>query len=221
MTAAIGRGMTNASLHCSAGRAEELDGAAQSALVQQLIDGNEHAWRAFHALYGRRIRRCISGVIARFSGVTSPDDVRDIYATLLMQLLANDRRKLRSFDVARGTRLSAWIGALAAHCAYDHLRSSRRSPRCAPLDEAADALSCDLPSPHEQAERRERAALVAEVLHDFSDKDREFVALYFGEGLPPEQIAERMQISVKTVYSKKHKIQSRLEAMLAGPALAA
>jgi RNA polymerase sigma-70 factor (ECF subfamily) len=30
-----------------------------------------------------------------------------------------------------------------------------------------------------------------------------------------------MRISVKTVYSKKHKIQSRLEAMLAGPPLAA
>lgn len=213
--------MTNDSLRRAAGRAEELDSIAQRALVQELIDGNEHAWRTFHARYGQLILRCISGVIARFSGVTSRDDVRDIYATLLMQLLSNDRRKLRSFDAERGTRLSAWIGALAVHCAYDHLRSSRRAPRCAPLDEAAEVLSCDLPSPHEQAERRERAALVAEVLHDFSDKDREFVALYFGEGLPPEQIAERMQISVKTVYSKKHKIQCRLEARLAGPPLAA
>ena len=47
------------------------------------------------------------------------------------------------------------------------------------------------------------------------------VALYFGEGLEPEQIAERMHISVKTVYSKKHKIQSRLEAMLSQAQLAA
>ena len=31
--------------------------------------------------------------------------------------------------------------------------------------------------------------------------------LYFNEGLDVEQIAERMRISVKTVYTKKHKIE--------------
>jgi RNA polymerase sigma-70 factor (ECF subfamily) len=36
-----------------------------------------------------------------------------------------------------------------------------------------------------------------------------------------EQIAERMRISVKTVYSKKHKIQSRIEARLSSFRLAA
>ena len=36
-----------------------------------------------------------------------------------------------------------------------------------------------------------------------------------------EQIAERMQISVKTVYSKKHKIQTRIEARIVGLGLAA
>lgn len=42
--------------------------------------------------------------------------------------------------------------------------------------------------------------------------------LYFGEGMEPEQIAEVMNISVKTVYSKKHKIQSRLESLLSNAA---
>ncbi len=36
-----------------------------------------------------------------------------------------------------------------------------------------------------------------------------------------EQIAERMRISVKTVYSKKHKIQTRIEARIVGLGLAA
>ncbi len=34
----------------------------------------------------------------------------------------------------------------------------------------------------------------------------EFITLYYGEGLEPEEIGRRMGISVKTVYSKKHKI---------------
>jgi RNA polymerase sigma-70 factor (ECF subfamily) len=33
--------------------------------------------------------------------------------------------------------------------------------------------------------------------------------------MDPQDIAAKMNISVKTVYSKKHKIQSRLESVLA------
>ena len=39
--------------------------------------------------------------------------------------------------------------------------------------------------------------------------------------LAPEQVAEEMGISVKTVYSKKHKIRNRLEEMLGNRRLAA
>lgn len=213
--------MSNDELLCGTERSEDLGDVAEGTLVKEMIAGNERAWRAFHARYDRLVHRCIAGVIARFSAVVAQDDIRDIHATLLMQLLSNDMRKLRTFDPGRGARLSSWIGTLAVRCAYDHLRGARRSPRCAPLDDAAVELPCERPSPQEHAERRERAALVGQVLHDFSDKDREFVALYFGEGLPPEQIAERMRISVKTVYTKRHKIQSRLEAMLSDTRIAA
>ena len=96
----------------------------------------------------------------------------------------------------------------------------RREPNRAPLAEA-EVLSCELPSPLEQVEHKQRAELVANILRAFSAKDREFVSLYFGEGLEPEQIAQRMRISVKTVYSKKHKIQTRLEQMLSQSQLAA
>jgi RNA polymerase sigma-70 factor (ECF subfamily) len=45
--------------------------------------------------------------------------------------------------------------------------------------------------------------------------------LYFDQGLEPEEVAQRMRISVKTVYSKKHKIRTRLEQMLQHERLAA
>lgn len=60
------------------------------------------------------------------------------------------------------------------------------------------------------------------LLKDFSDRDREFVSLYFLDGRTPE-IADELGISVKTVYTKKHKIRSRLEKLLSerGVSLAA
>ena len=56
----------------------------------------------------------------------------------------------------------------------------------------------------------------ARVMAGFSERDRIFAALYFGEGMEPNEIARSMNISVKTVYSKKHKIQSKLESIVAG-----
>ena len=183
-------------------------------LLQGLLTGSDRAWREFHLRYDRLIYRCITKVTGRFASLVNHDDISEIYASLIVQLLSNDMHKLRSFDPTRGNRLSSWIGLLAINAAYDYLRSIKREPNRAPLSEA-EYLRSDLPSPFECCELSERATRLGAMLKHFSAKDQQFVALYFGEGLEPEQVAKRMRISVKTVYSKKHKIQSRLEHMLA------
>lgn len=189
-------------------------------LLSSMISDDEHAWREFNVRYSRLIYRCITRVTARFSAVVGPEDAREIYAMLCVGLLANDKRKLRSFEPGRGNKLGSWIGMLAIHAAYDYLRGVKREPKRGCMAEAED-LTSDVPDPCEAYAMRERAGIVADLLRDFSDKDREFIALYYGEGLEPEQIAHRMGISVKTVYSKKHKIRTRLEALLGARKLAA
>ena len=64
-------------------------------------------------------------------------------------------------------------------------------------------------------------AAIKSVAEWFPRKDRAFATLYFAEGMDPAEIAAKMNISVKTVYSKKHKIQSRLESVLATGTIAA
>lgn len=178
-------------------------------LVARMVAADARAWREFQRRYDRLIYRCITKVTARFAARVSADDVHEIYATLLLQLLANDMHKLRTFDPERGNRLGSWIGLLAINAAYDHLRSLRRESNSQPIQEAEQVRGEGL-DPYEECERREQAEVVTKMLGDFSEKDRQFMVLYFGEGLKPEEVAEKMSISVKTVYSKKHKIQSRL-----------
>jgi RNA polymerase sigma-70 factor, ECF subfamily len=193
---------------------------SEAELVQALLTDDALAWREFNERYSRLMYRCISRVISRFGGVTSQDDVREVYSTLCLQLLAKDKHKLRSFDPERGTKLGTWLGMLATHAAYDLLRSKRRMPHVEALD-ASSPVKLNRPAPDEVCDARQRARLVCELLQEFSEKDRQFFQLYFGEGLDPEQVAEQMQISVKTVYSKKHKIRSRLETLLSQRCLAA
>jgi RNA polymerase sigma-70 factor (ECF subfamily) len=189
--------------------------ASDEALVAAMIRNETAAWREFQRRYDRLIHRCITKVTRRFASVVMHEDVREIYATLLLSLLANDKHKLRTFDPERGNRFSSWIGLLAINCAYDYRRALKREPSKGTLAEAAD-LVCDLPDPYEQAVEHQRAQIAARTLASFSAKDRAFAALYFGEGMEPNEIARSLNISVKTVYSKKHKIQSRLESVLGG-----
>ena len=183
-------------------------------LVAGMLANDPAAWREFQSRYDRLIFRCITKVTRRFASIVSQDDVREVYATLYVSLLANDMHKLRSFDPERGNRFSSWIGLLAINAAYDHLRTLKREPQKECITEAME-LVCDLPDPFELTSEHERAAIAQKTLEDFSEKDRTFAALYFGEGMDPQDIADKMNISVKTVYSKKHKIQSRLESVLA------
>jgi len=178
-------------------------------LIAGMVANAPAAWREFQTRYDRLIMRCITKVTRRFASIVSQDDVREIYATLYVSLLANDMHKLRSFDPERGNRFSSWIGLLAINCAYDYLRSVRREPGKAALTEASD-LAAETPDPFETVAQHQRANIAQKLLESFSERDRAFAALYFGEGLDPNVIARRMNISVKTVYSKKHKIQSRL-----------
>jgi RNA polymerase sigma-70 factor (ECF subfamily) len=187
-------------------------GREDAALLESLIEDRPAAWREFQRRYDALVMRCIANTTRRFSCVT-PCDMRDIYAQLLLSLIANDHAKLRAFDPSRGSRFSSYLGMLAIHCAYDHLRSARREPRCEELTDALPLANEDA-DPYEQAVQRERADLATRVLAGFSERDRVFAALYFGEGLDPVEIARSMKISLKTVYSKKHKIKAKLESIV-------
>ena len=189
-------------------------------LVKGLVSNDAAAWQALSFRYGRLIQSCIHRVISRFPGVARTDDAVEVTSMLYVQLHSNDRSKLKTFAPERGCKLGTWLGLLATHTAYDFLRSVRRLPRAVEITEAEE-LASESPDAVELTLSHERASRVAALLAEFTRKDREFVELYFGEGLDPDEVARRMGISVKTVYSKKHKIQRRLAGRLGGPRVAA
>ncbi|MBI2897984.1 MAG: sigma-70 family RNA polymerase sigma factor [Deltaproteobacteria bacterium] len=195
----------------------------ETELLDAMIVGDAGAWRLFHERYDRLIYRCITKITCKFSSVLCREDVREIYANLLYNLLRRDMLKLRSFRPEKGNKLGSWIGLLAINTAYDYLRTVSRQPRQGSINEAASTVAHQ-PDPYEVLLDKERRTRIDDVMKCFSERDQTFVALYYGEGLSPDEVAKEMGISVKTVYSKKHKIRSRLVDLLdlgPAPALAA
>ncbi len=184
-------------------------------LLRRVLRQDEQAWTEFMRRFRPLIFRCISKVVGRYDSVLSSADPDEIFGEVLLAVVRDDFRKLRLWDSRRGTKLSSWLGMIATNTAYDYLRGTARRPILDRIDGIPDIFDPAERSPLDDILEQERRAELNQLLSDYSDKDRTFVALYYAQGLDAEEVADEMGISVKTVYSKKHKLLTRLQATFA------
>ena len=189
------------------------DTLGDAELLDRMLSLDDRAWGEFHKRYDRLIWCCIQKVAGRFGSVFRPDDAREVYAVFFASLLANDMRKVRSFDPARGNKLGTWVGLLVMHATYDHLRAFARHPVWEPLSAAEDIPDPD--DPFQWLSRREEQCQIADLVETFPASDQAFVRMHFINGDDPEEIAAALGLALKTVYTKKHKIKVRFERLLA------
>lgn len=179
-------------------------------LLRHVLRSEARGWAELVRRYRPLIYRCITKITLKYAPSLSSADLDEIYADVMMQLVRDDMHKLRIYNPARGTKLGSWIGMISVNAAYDFLRGVGRRPVLDKVDGAIDPHEeCDR-TPLDQLIEKERWTHLNELLSDFTDKDRTFVELYYQKGMEADEIAAEMQISLKTVYSKKHKIRAHL-----------
>ena len=183
-------------------------------LLARVFRNESRGWNELVRRYRALIFRCITKVTSKYAPHLAGADVDEVYAEVLMQLLRDDMHKLRMYDPARGTKLSSWIGMIAVNAAYDFLRGVARRPYLDQIGATIDPHdTCDR-TPLDELIDKERWGQFVDLLRDFSEKDRTFLDLYYARGMEAEEVAEEMRISLKTVYSKKHKIRAHLKRCL-------
>jgi RNA polymerase sigma-70 factor (ECF subfamily) len=183
-------------------------------LLKCVLRSDARGWAELVRRFRPLIYRCITKVTLKYAPSLGSADLDEIYADVMMQLVRDDMHKLRIYNPARGTKLGSWIGMISVNAAYDFLRSAGRRPLLDKVDGNLDPHEeCDR-TPLDQLIEKERWDHLNNLLSDFTAKDRTFVELYYQKGLEAEEIASEMQISLKTVYSKKHKIRAHLVRVL-------
>jgi RNA polymerase sigma-70 factor, ECF subfamily len=183
-------------------------------LLRHVLRSEARAWAELVRRYRPLIYRCITKVTLKYAPTLGAADLDEIYADVMMQLVRDDMHKLRIYNPSRGTKLGSWIGMLSVNAAYDFLRSAGRRPLLDKVDGAIDPHEeCDR-TPLDQLIEKERWQHLNGLLSEFTEKDRTFVELYYQRGMEADEIAAEMQISLKTVYSKKHKIRAHLVRVL-------
>ena len=179
-------------------------------LLRWVLRSDARGWTELVRRYRPLIYRCITKVTLKYAPSLGSADLDEIYADVMMQLVREDMHKLRIYNPARGMKLGSWIGMISVNAAYDFLRSAGRRPLLDKVDGSIDPHEeCDR-TPLDQLIEKERWDHLNGLLSDFTEKDRTFVELYYQKGLEADEIAAEMQISLKTVYSKKHKIRAHL-----------
>ena len=184
-------------------------------LLDRVLCRGEVAWAELVRRYRALIYRCITKVTGKYAPDLPGADIDEIYGEVLLALLRDNLHKIRSYDPQRGAKLGSWIGLITINTTHDFLRSLNRRPlldridgtpeRCEDWDQDPSNRS-----PLEELIEKERWSHLNGLLSEFSEKDRTFLQLYYGQGLSAAGVADEMAISVRTVYTKKFKIRQHL-----------
>lgn len=178
-------------------------------LRDAVLRREEGAWLELMRRFRSVIFGCIHKTLYKFNAVVSNEAADEIFSEVCIHLLRDDMKKLRLYNPERGCKLSSWMGMISLNCAYDYLRACARMPMLDALEGHCNVTDA-APSPLEFILSQERSLLLHRLARGLSSRDRRFLDLYFHRELPPTEIARTMRISVKTVYSKRNKIQRRL-----------
>src|SRR5215208_6654760 len=158
-------------------------------LLKCVLRSEARGWAELVRRFRPLIYRCITKVTLKYAPSLGSADLDEIYADVMMQLVREDMHKLRIYNPTRGTKLGSWIGMITVNAAYDYLRSAGRRPLLDKVDGVLD--------PHEDCDRtpldllieKERWHSFNALLTDFTDKDRQFLELYWGRGMEPDAVA--------------------------------
>jgi RNA polymerase sigma-70 factor (ECF subfamily) len=183
------------------------------ALLQRVLAKDEKAFETFYNRFRNLMVACVVRVCQRSGVRLQNDDMADLIAEVTLNMVAHDYRRLRLYRTDGGCSVSSWVGVIASSTAHDFLRRERRRRLDPTLDVELERLTDPVDGPDVELIDRQQRHFVDQALASFSERDRDFVDLYFVRALEPEVIAEQMQVSVSTVYSKKAKIKTRLRAL--------
>ena len=180
--------------------------ATPSALLDAAIDGDERAWELLCEQHLPGVRAVAS---ARLRNPHTAEDV--VQETLL-------RAWSRLHQVRDAERLGAWLKAIAANVAVDHVRRERATT---PLDAVPDTVS-DEPAHDDVVVAREEAAALHERLATLRDRDRLALWQRDGLGIPVADVASELGMtpgSVRVLLTRARKRVRDGYGVLAAPAL--
>jgi RNA polymerase sigma-19 factor, ECF subfamily len=131
---------------------------------------------------------------------TNPNEIEDITQDVLLKLIEDDYRRLRSFDGR--SKIETWLHTIVKNYVGHYFWSRRWEKESVSLDElSADALSYR-PTQEKMIIDEEVRKTLHEIINRMPERRKLLMELLL-QGLKTEEIAKELGIKITSVYSEK------------------
>lgn len=181
-------------------------------LLHNCLAGKPGSWNDFVDRFLGMIYHVVHSTAHLRSARLSPEDVEDIAAEVLLQIVAGEFKVLKLFQ--GNASLATYLTVIARRTAVHEInrrqavREEIRSGAVTPDDDGADE-SVAAQRSVESLEEVER------LLRKLSGRDREVVRLFYLEGRTYEEISTDLDIPVNTLGAMLSRARTKLREMAA------
>ena len=182
------------------------------ALVRRAEDGDDDAFAEIFRRYrGKVYRTC-------FRFTRDHDETMDLVQTTFIKA----HRSLASYR--EEASFATWISRIATNCAIDASRAKKREGRVELNDEIGEETAVGAEglapsagaSPRGAALNAELGVAIQSAVEQLSEKHRTVFTLHCVDGMPYQEIADTLEISIGTVMSRLFHARRYLRRSLAG-----
>ena len=188
------------------------------ALLHRCLNRDAGAWNDFVDRFLGLIYHVVHHTAYLRSVLLRPEDVEDVAAEVLLQIIANDYAALRQF---RGQcSLATYLTVIARRSCVHELarRAAAREVQPKADGQAAEVEVEDLPTAEMGIERLEE---VQKLLNKLPAREREVVRLCYLEGRSYEEISTQLHIPVNSIGPILSRAKKRLRKGVKNPPPAA
>lgn len=176
--------------------------------VQRCVNSDSLAWDEFIERYSRLIYNYIHSVL-KVKGISSPlqEDINDIFQGILLSLVKDDFKKLKSYKGKNGCSLASWLRQVTINFTLDRLRSLHPAVSLDEEDDDGfslqDTLADSSPSSGDEFRRKEELSHLKDCIERLDKEEKYFMELYLNIGLELEkEIAATLDAFTGGYFSK-------------------
>jgi RNA polymerase sigma factor (sigma-70 family) len=181
----------------------------EKGLLAGCLKREKVAWDAFVLQYSSLVYYTIRKTFSLYHAEPETEAVDDLFQEFFLTLFRDDLKKLRKFRGDRGCSLASWLRVVAVQVTIDSLRKHKPTEL-----ELAETLSDDSADPFELCFREEMHEALSRAVQTLPPRDRLFFELYYGQGLPPEEVRAILNTSLNAVYTQKSRVLVKLQEAL-------
>ena len=185
-------------------------------LIAECVSGDRAASEVFVRRFSNLVYKAVLYTLRTRHVAYHEQDLEDLHNTIFLKLFEQGCKKLRQYEGRNGCSLASWIRIVAVRTVLNHIRKKgvdaiRWRQKRVPLDEMPEVRG-NLAETWDLMDEADRKRMVQDGIRNLPPRDRLFMKLHFDEGLPMEEIATALQISVQNAYTIKHRAIQKLRS---------